>query len=132
MRLPNKMSNPLQTLQSDPTELLLHLNEQLHEPCERFPVDAARLHEEVVLLKAELDQRTVVGARLEAMNAQLRDRLEQYQKQNLDNVTRAEQELAALQSDMQEALVQQTALEANLHCLAGRDQPTVYLANCFL
>lgn len=62
---------------------------------------------QMLQLRKELERRVSGEERLKSLNLQLRDRLEQYQKQNSENVERATQELTSLQADMQATLEQQ-------------------------
>ncbi|KAK3289384.1 hypothetical protein CYMTET_3184 [Cymbomonas tetramitiformis] len=76
--------------------------------------DLLTLHDQVEALTDDLETHRAGESRLQSINMQLRQRLEEYQLQNKENVARAEAELTALQHDMEKTLRQQNALEEAL------------------
>eukprot|EP00854_Cymbomonas_tetramitiformis_P003293 gene3293-4147_t len=71
------------------------------------PDDLLTLHDQVEALTDDLETHRAGESRLQSINMQLRQRLEEYQLQNKENVARAEAELTALQHDMEKTLRQQ-------------------------
>eukprot|EP00743_Colponemidia_sp_Colp-15_P008287 GILK01008996.1.p1 GENE.GILK01008996.1~~GILK01008996.1.p1 ORF type:complete len:1358 (-),score=331.30 GILK01008996.1:54-4127(-) len=95
------------------------------------------LRRQVELLHADIEKRAEEEGRLQHINLQLRERLEQFRQQNVDNVNRAESELVSLQEQLtKENEVRQTLqnrLESvekekqQLQERATRTDPTVEL-----
>jgi chromosome segregation ATPase len=70
------------------------------------------MRKQVEMLQTDIDRRVEDEARLQRLNAQLRERLEMYQSQNRENIDKAEEELISMQKELESAMKEQLNAKA--------------------
>jgi len=76
--------------------------------------DTEELYRQIELLQRDIEQHVATETMFQSINLQLRDRLEIFQKQNKENVEKAEEELQRLGGEMNAALAQVEEVQARL------------------
>eukprot|EP01028_Stygiella_incarcerata_P009020 TRINITY_DN409_c0_g1_i2.p1 TRINITY_DN409_c0_g1~~TRINITY_DN409_c0_g1_i2.p1 ORF type:complete len:1763 (-),score=566.38 TRINITY_DN409_c0_g1_i2:291-5579(-) len=96
-RVPEKQKSATRTTK----KILVHDSEELES-----------MRKQVEMLQTDIERRVEDEARLQRLNAQLRERLEMYQSQNRENIDKAEEELLSMQKELESAMEEQSNAKA--------------------